>query len=153
MKKETEDLVQKFINIHGEKALIDELERKPNKENGKVLTIISNGGVHPLNALHQRGEVFVASEGNIDFSTKSSTERAITKILHGVASKLQSQTWETIYLVPFGPSVLSMLIKSLVYKVLYIETIDVLHAGESIHFDIEIDPRVIAIESTQIGKD
>ena len=44
---------------------------------------------------------------------------------------------------------LSLQIKSLVYKVLDIETIDVLHVGNGKHVDIDIDPRKIAISTRE----
>lgn len=141
MKNETLTLIENFILNYGESKLIDALSTE---SHGTVLTIISNAGVHPYHALHKRGEVYVASEGALDFSSKESAVSEIEAALLGVAKKLKEKRWSIVYLVPFGPAPLSMQIKSLVFKVLNIETIDVLHIGNGVHVDVCINPRTIA---------
>ena len=74
-------------------------------------------------------------------------QNEIKEILINVARKLKSASWKQIYLVPFGPAVLSMNIKMLVYKILYVETIDILHLGNGVHVDIDINTRDISISS------
>ena len=143
MTKDTHNLVLKYIEKYGEKKLINKLNY--NADSSKVLTIISNQGVHPLGELHKRGEVFYASKGDLDFSSELKAIESMETILKNIVIKLKSNTWEKIYLVPFGPAVLSMQIKSLVYRVLHIDTIDVLHIGNGLHVDIDINPREIAL--------
>ncbi len=145
MKQELQDLVNNYITEHGQDALISKLRVNANSKS--ELTIIANAGVHPYHPLHQRGEVFIASHGNLNFSTKDSIMSEIESILAEVTKKLKERRWNKVYLVPFGPAPLSLQIKSLVYKVLDIETIDVLHVGSGEHLDIEIDPRKVAINS------
>lgn len=145
MKQELQDLVDSYIAEHGQDSLISKL--RVNDYAKSELTIIANEGVHPYHPLHQRGEIFIASRGNLDFSTKNSITSEIETILVKVSKKLKEKRWSKVYLVPFGPAPLSLQIKSLVYKVLNIETIDVLHIGSGEHLDIEIDPRKIAISS------
>lgn len=145
MNKELDDVIARYIDTHGEEALI--LKLSPEHDDKKVLTIIANADVHPYHELHKRGDVFVASHGNLNFSSAESSSAAIGEVLTKVARKLKEKRWNKVYLVPFGPSVLSLQIKSLVYKVLNIETVDVLHAGDGVHFDIELDPRKIAIDA------
>lgn len=141
MRSETLALVEDFIRNHGESKLIDVLS-PDNHDN--ALTIISNAGVHPYHALHCRGEVYVASEGTLDFSSEESAVAEIESALIRVAKKLKEKRWGRVYLVPFGPAPLSLQIKSLVHKILDIETIDVLHVGNGAHVDICINPRTIA---------
>lgn len=141
MKSESLKAIQKFIRKYGEEELIDIVSHNCDE---KVLTIIANAGVHPYHALHKRGEVFVASEGSLDFSSKESAVAAIEGVLFRVAKKLKEKRWTRIYLVPFGPAPLSLQIKSIVHKVLDIETIDVLHLGNGAHVDICLNPRSIA---------
>ncbi|NEN90215.1 MAG: hypothetical protein F6K48_15375 [Okeania sp. SIO3H1] len=74
-------------------------------------------------------------------------ETEFNQILIKVAQKLKSKPWKKVYLVPFGPAVLSMQIKLLVYRILYIETIDFLYAGHGVYYDLDINLRVIAAES------
>lgn len=147
MRPETEMLVEEFIEIHGESALVDRI--RPDVNSGEILTIISNGGVHPYHDLHKRGDIFIASEGNIDFSTENSAIRGIEEILVRVSRKLKEKRWRKVYLVPFGPAPLSLQIKSLVHKILDIETIDVLHIGNGRHIDLNLDPRKIAIKASE----
>lgn len=143
MTKCTHEFILKYIEKYGEKELISKLNYQINSDN--ILTIIANQGVHPLGDLHKRGDVFYASKGDLDFSSEIKATNAMEKVLRNVANKLKSDSWEKVYLVPFGPAVLSMQIKSLVYRVLHIDTIDVLHIGNGLHVDIDINPREIAL--------
>lgn len=133
--------VENFIHKYGESKLIDALSLE-NHDN--TLTIVANAGVHPYHALHKRGEVFFASEGSLDFSSKESAISEIESVLLRVAKKLKEKRWTRVYLVPFGPAPLSLQIKSLVHKILDIETTDILHIGNGEHVDICINPRTIA---------
>lgn len=141
MKNSVIALINDFVQKNGESKLIELLAVK--KHVG-VLTIISNAGIHPYHGLHMRGEVFFASKGTLDFSTPESAVSEIEAALLRVAKKLKEKRWNQVYLVPFGPAPLSLQIKSLVKKVLDIETIDVLHIGNGVHIDISINPRSIA---------
>ncbi|NEQ41007.1 MAG: hypothetical protein F6K40_34270 [Okeania sp. SIO3I5] len=76
-------------------------------------------------------------------------EKEFNKILIKVAEKLKSKPWKKVYLVPFGPAVLSMQIKLLVYRILYIETVDFLYAGHGVYYDLDINLRLIAAQSNQ----
>ena len=138
-------VVERFVQKNGRSQLLSLLSEVKTGSKTEVLTIISNSGVHPLHPLHTRGEVFEASSGSLDFSSEEASVKEITFILKQVAQKLRERSWKTVYLVPFGPAVLSMQIKALVYKVLNIDSIDVLHAGGGTHFDIQIDTREVAI--------
>ena len=133
--------IEDFIRQYGESRLIDILSSENHDE---TLTIIANAGIHPYHALHKRGEVFIASEGTLDFSTPESAVAEIESVLLHVARKLKERHWSRVYLVPFGPAPLSLQIKSLVHKILDIETIDVLHLGNGKHVDIHVNPRSIA---------
>lgn len=141
MKNESLKAIEKFIRKYGEDKLVDLVTHRDDEN---VLTIIANAGVHPYHALHKRGEIFVASEGSLDFSSKESAVAEIEEVLVRVAKKLKEKRWSRVYLVPFGPAPLSLQIKSIVHKVLDIETIDVLHLGNGAHVDIFLNPRSIA---------
>jgi hypothetical protein len=128
------DVVQKSLV-----ALLDEHQEH-------VLTIVVNAGQHPLRSVHSRGEVYFASEGLFDYSDQDDVVKQFTKVLQGVSTKLRSKPWKKIYIVPFGPSVLSMQIKLLVYRVLHMETVDVLHIGGDEYLDIKLDQRHVVVE-------
>ena len=145
MDEDIREVVEQYISRFGRGAILLKLNNGASETN--VLTIIANAGVHPYHPLHERGEIFIASRGNLDFSSKASATAEIRAVLTRVASKLKEKRWSKVFLVPFGPAPLSLQIKSLVYKILDLETIDVLHAGSGVHFDIELDPRKIAIDA------
>lgn len=147
MDNETEKAVESYLERFGKDALMQKLDAEGLQED--VLTIIANAGVHPFDALHKRGVVFFASQGNLDFTSKESALAEFRRVLHGVASKLMERRWSKVYLVPFGPAPLALQIKSLVHKVLDMETVDVLHVGGGVHIDVEIDPRKIAVDTGQ----
>ncbi|MDF2457778.1 MAG: hypothetical protein K0S79_194 [Nitrospira sp.] len=144
MNSDIAKIVDQFIQLHGESKLRTALGELNHDELG-VLTIIANAGIHPLHPLHERGEIFAASTGNLDFSDEAMANQAINEALRAVARKLKEKRWKRVYIVPFGPAILSMQIKAVVYKVLNIDSIDVLHAGGGIHYDIEIDSRAVAL--------
>ncbi|WP_205342192.1 hypothetical protein [Denitrificimonas caeni] len=146
MQNKSSKVVERFITKHGEDALI-ELLSPQGEEN--ILTIISNAGIHPYHELHKRGEVFFASEGSFDFTSGESALAEIDKVLVRVAKKLKEKRWTRVYLVPFGPAPLSLQIKSVVHKILDIETVDVLHIGNGAHVDISINPRSIALRASE----
>jgi hypothetical protein len=146
MDKEMKQLIEECLNKVGYEKLREELNKVLSIQDGEdVLTIIVNEGVHPHAAFHERGEVYIASRGNLDFSSKERAEEEFQKVLLGVAQKLKSKIWKKIYIVPFGPPILAMQIKLLVYRISRIETIDVLRAGNGVYYDLEINQRDIAI--------
>jgi hypothetical protein len=114
-----------------------------------VLTIISNAGVHHLAESHQRGEVYEASNGSLDFSSEESVLFEFERILCRLGWKLRERVWQKIYLVPFGPAALSMQIKVLVHKITDLQTIDVMHLGNNRYVDIAIDAREIAVRTAK----
>ncbi len=142
MNEVIKNIIDEYIAKNGEESLRQKLELPSEK----TLTIIANAGVHPYDALHTRGEVFIASQGTLDFSSQDTATKAIEAALVRVTRKLKEKRWNVVYLVPFGPAPLSLQIKSLVNKVLDIETIDVLHLGNGRHVDISISPRKIAAQ-------
>jgi hypothetical protein len=134
-------LLDRLLSQMGKAELERYLEAALDKREPSNLTIVSNLSLHPLREAHKRGEVFVASTGSFDFSNPEIVKVQFEEALRGVIHKLQERPWKKIYLVPFGPAGLSMQIKLLVYRVLHIETIDVLHLGEETYADIEIHHR------------
>ncbi|MHC5743562.1 MAG: hypothetical protein ACYTXT_16885 [Nostoc sp.] len=148
MDKDIENLLEDCLLYLGYEKFREEIEKLHLKiKEEDVLTIIVNEGIHPNSPVHERGEIYIASRGNIDFSSQEIVEKEFKEILLSIAKKLKSKPWKKVYLVPFGPAVLSMQIKLLVYRILYIETIDFLYAGHGKYYDLDIDLRTIAAES------
>lgn len=112
-----------------------------------VLTIVVNQGVHNIPDDVVRGELFYASEGNLDFSSREAVHSEFRSVLSNVARKLKSKAWKEIYILPFGPSTLSMQIKLLVYRVTRIESTDLFFMGGSEYFGLEINQREIIVDS------
>ncbi len=137
--------VERFIERFGSDALRERLESVTLESSSATLTIVANEGIHPRGQPHKRGEVFVASRGNLDFSSAATAGRDIREALDRVARKLKERVWKRVYIVPFGPSVLSMQIKALVHHVSHLDSIEVLHAGGGEYFDIQIDLRDVAV--------
>lgn len=140
-------VIDLYIRKHGRSALLAKISDDEDDDISDVLTIVCNSGLHPLYSLHRRGEIFFASEGSLDFSSEDAAVKTLTSVLQRVAIKLKERSWRTVFIVPFGPAVLSMQIKALVYRVLNIDSIDVLHAGEGVHYDVRIDIRDVAVNA------
>ncbi len=111
-----------------------------------VLTIVANRGVHHVPKNKLRGEIFYASEGNLDFSSQITVRSEIEKVLSNIARKLKSQNWKRIYIVPFGPNTLCMQIKLLVYRITRIESVDLFYTGSGEYIELEIRQRDIIVE-------
>ena len=144
---ELDSLIEEAIESMGEAKLARQLESLIASNAGRhddVLTVIVNAGVHHLPEKLKRGEVFIASEGSLDFSSQESIEKEFTRITSNVAKKLKERDWRRIYLVPFGPANLSMLIKLLVYRVTHVETIDIFYVdGQYREINIQLRPLVV----------
>ncbi|MDE0246113.1 MAG: hypothetical protein OXM59_12315 [Gammaproteobacteria bacterium] len=112
-----------------------------------TLTIVVNRGVHHLPGEYAKGEVYFASEGNLDFSSKGSVRAEHERVLSRVAQILKKKRWHRIYLIPFGPNTLSMQIKLLVYRITRIETQDLFYAGGGEYFCLDIRQRDIIIDA------
>ena len=136
-----DDLIEEFglENVEGEinKA------KNSNKDTNRILTIICNEGVHHLPDEYKRGTLFVASKGSLDFSSRATVVREYTVILEKTIQKLMERPWETIYIIPFGPPTLSMLIKLIVYRITGIDSTDVMHIGKNKRVDLHFDVRTL----------
>ena len=140
------DLIEKI----GHDRAIDILSRFAQEDaeaDAHVLTIVSNKGVHHLPEDILRGEVFYASEGNLDFSSLDTVSVEFREILGGLAEKLKSKKWKRIHIIPFGPCALSMQIKLLVYRITRIESVDIFYLGEGEYVDLEINQRNVIVGS------
>ena len=116
-----------------------------NKVAQDVLTIVVNQGVHHMPEEYLHGEVFYASEGNLDFSSKATVYEEFKNVLSKVASKLKSKQWKHIYILPFGPSTLSMQIKLLAYRITRIESVDLFYISHGEYFPVDLDQREIIV--------
>lgn len=147
--KSINDCLMLCVEKHGKdrvKRFLNDLIIQENDDR-KILTIVSNEGVHHLPEEFSRGEIFVASKGSLDFSSHDIIHRQYEKILSELAIKLKSSTWDKIYIVPFGHATLSMQIKLLVYRIASIETIDIFHVGNGKRIDFELKQRDIIVNT------
>lgn len=109
-----------------------------------VLTIIANAGVHEIPKAYLRGEVYEASRGDWDASDEEALSFELSSILSRLARKLRSRAWNCVYLIPTGHPVLSLQIKTMVYRLLRINTIDLYYKAGT-YFEINLDQRAIAL--------
>ncbi len=147
MNEELGDLFGRCVRERGELATAEALRRllraTPPKE-ARVLTIVANAGVHEIPSEHLRGDVFHASHGNWNVSTDGDLRSELQRILTGVAQKLKERPWQIVYLVPTGHPVVSMQIKTLVYRALRLNTIDLAYLNGT-YYIVDLDQREIAI--------
>lgn len=141
-----------------EKLLIDIVKRRGedfvrkslNARDGdrRELTIVSNAGLHPIPYDYVRGEIFIASEGNLDFSDIESVNSELDKIVQNLKTLLFSEKWTHVYLLPFGHSSISLTIKMTVFRLLRIETIDIFYFGSGKYDYLERDSRSAILRIT-----
>ncbi|WP_163783782.1 hypothetical protein [Myxococcus vastator] len=139
------DILRLLVNRNGAEWITRELNRIDTSagDRSHTLTIISNVGIHPLPSEILQGEVFLASEGNLDFSSMNVIASQYADILTRLSQKLKSQEWTNIYILPFGHCTLSMQIKLLVYRVTRIEAKEIFHLGGGKYDILAIDQRPI----------
>lgn len=134
MTPETKNIIKKYISEHGESSLIERLKSSNNNnDNLDVLTIIVNNGIHPIPEKYIHGEVFYATEGNLDFSNKEAIKSCFESCLKQVALKLQQKSWKKVYLVPTGHPNLSLQIKMMIYSILRINSTDLFYSKGDYH--------------------
>jgi len=140
--------LDRLVMQYGVEATIELIKRETSgRASESTLTIIANQGTHHLPDAYKRGEIFVATKGNLDFSSVERVKSQYEKVIVELSQKLKSNSWKTIYLVPFGHSTLCMQIKLLVYRVTRIETIDLFYDGKGGYADLSIEQRGLIIET------
>ena len=125
-------------------STLESLRNSGNIESS-VLTIIANAGVHQIPIAFLRGEVYEASKGDWDTSSQEALLTELSAILSRLVYKLRSNRWTRIYLIPTGHPILSLQIKTMVYRVLRLNTIDLYHKSGT-YYEINLDQRAIAIQ-------
>lgn len=124
-------LLEQVIAKHGESEAAAALERLLHAPSTveSTLTIVANGGVHPLSSDALRGEVFFASHGNLNLADAGTLHDEYRSILRRLAAKLRDRPWRRIYLIPTGPPTLSLQIKLLVYQINRLATVDMFYSN------------------------
>jgi hypothetical protein len=139
------ELLERAVSLRGRSPVEAALKKLGTDEpETTVRTIIANAGVHSIPKAYLRGEVYEASRGDWDVSTEEALLTELRGILSGVVSKLRSQSWSRIYLIPTGHPVLSLQIKAMVYRILRFNTVD-LYYKNGFYFEVDLDQRSIAL--------
>jgi hypothetical protein len=111
-----------------------------------ALTIVCNAGIHPIPSDFVFGELYIASKGNLDFSSIETINAAYDQIIIRLHEKLMEKRWKEIYVFPFGHSTLAMNIKLAVYRTLRIETVDIFYFGNGEYGLLKRDTRKLLVE-------
>lgn len=137
-----EALLVRAKALLGERGLIEALSSlmNPGVSPSEELTIVSNAGMHNIPSAYVHGELYVASDGNLELSSQENISETYASVLQRLAAKLREKAWKKIYLIPTGPTTLALQIKLLVYHVTRLSTIDLFYSrGE--YFEIGMDYR------------
>jgi hypothetical protein len=111
----------------------------------RVLTIVANAGVHDIPSAYLRGEVYEASRGDWDAGTEQALSAELRRILSALVKTLKSKRWDRIYLIPTGHPILSVQIKTMVYRILRLNTVDLYYKAGA-YFEVDLDQRAIALD-------
>jgi hypothetical protein len=142
MSDEDEETIESLISKRG-RAFVENILARHHGAKEEVLTIVCNEGLHPIPDEYIQGEVYIASKGNLDFSSAETIHKELDSIAVALKMKLHQKKWSKIILVPFGHSVICMNIKMIVYRVLRIETIDLFHCGAGKYAEIQRETRSV----------
>jgi hypothetical protein len=139
-------LIERYIEEIGleqlKETLIHELYKS--KLDNYALTIVANQGLHDIPSRFVHGELYIASSGNLDFESKEIIIKQYEEILVKLRKKLSEKEWKKVYLVPTGHSTLALQIKSLVYHILRVDTIDLFYSKGD-YYEIEINVRSLLL--------
>lgn len=143
--------VEDYIGLFGPERVLNKLSELTLSDEPNALTIVCNAGVHRLPNDILIGEVYYASEGNIDFASSESVLAEYDRILLNIATTLKSSRWDRIYVIPHGPTTLAMQIKLLCYRVLGFETVDWFYASHLGYFKLDIRLRDVSLGAHSVG--
>jgi len=115
-----------------------------------TLVIVSNKGLHAVPQEYAVGEIYFASEGEIDCNDVSGANEFIDSAIIRLKDKLLERRWKRVILIPFGHVVLNMAIKMAVFRTLWIETEDVFYFGYNRYGMLQRDTKKI-LASNQLG--
>lgn len=135
-------LIERAVSVRGIERIRSVLMSIIDEGEVETLTIVANEGRHLIPETFLRGELFIASRGNLDFSSPSSAKSAYIEIIKKLNKKLLERSWKRIYLIPTGHPTLPLQLKAEVYRVTRINTIDLFYLTGT-YFDLDIDLRQI----------
>jgi hypothetical protein len=147
--KELEAALTEALHTLGRAKVLDDLRqfKRKNFKDDLTLTVVVNSGIHYLPPEYLRGEVFIVSEGTLDLSSQEIIHEVFRKILMRAAKKLKSRPWRRVYVIPFGPTPLSMQVKLLIYRICGIESVDVMNVPGQPRIDLCLDLRQLIVDS------
>ncbi len=138
--------LRELIDTYDVEQLHSELRRLASSEQDQnVLIIVSNSGTHPLPEEHLHGIVYFASEGSLDFSSGAAVKRQFEHILIKLSSIVKGKQWNKVYILPFGPWALTMLIKLLVFRITCSDIYDIIYLGNDKYAEIQIETRDLIV--------
>jgi hypothetical protein len=133
-------LLRRAVAERGARRVRQTLQSLIVDSRNNILTILANEGRHSVPQRYLRGEIFVASRGDIDLSSPSKAKATFIKIVQRLNRKLLEKTWAKIYLIPTGHPTLSLQIKLAVHSTTRLNTTDVFYLNGR-YFDIDFDAR------------
>jgi len=135
--------LEKLINKIGKEEAFELLEKHVKSNEQNILTIVTNLGPHKLPDHLIVGDLYIASEGDFDLNNQKTIEASFSSVLSNLSKKLKEKDWHEIHVIPFGPSVLNMMIKLVIFRVTYSDTFDYVYSGNGQYRRIKINSRKI----------
>lgn len=133
--------INDYLKHEPEDKLLHLLERSSSRVDESTLTIIADQTIHRIPEEQCIGTVYEFSRGQIPTSSDKETEQHIVSCLQKLYLELRSKNWKRVRIIVSGHALLSMQIKSLVYRVLHIDTEDIGFFGQDGYREIRIDFR------------
>ena len=98
-----EALLVRAKALLGERGLIEALSSlmNPGVSPSEELTIVSNAGMHNIPSAYVHGELYVASDGNLELSSQENISETYASVLQRLAAKLREKAWKKIYLIVY----------------------------------------------------
>lgn len=137
--------LDEYISLFGMEVVLNQLSKLDKESSNNVLTIVTNNGPHRIPEDLVKGELFVASMGDFKLDDAIQTKTQYEEVLKGLSVKLKEKKWRKIYLLPFGPTSLNMLIKLIVYRVTYSDTTDYIYSGNGKYVELAINSRTVIL--------
>ena len=143
-------LIDKFRSRYGDTELRAFLTNRLAGHSDAVLTIVCDDTMHAIPESVILGERFVLSSGNFDTTNSRTVEEYLNSRIILLANKLNSREWDRVRVVYSGHAILAAVAKFTVYRVLHIESDDVIYFGGIGYMEISVRVRNVlaAVERT-----
>lgn len=136
MKSEDVEKIRVLLQRYGYSGIINAVNSVQGFEHEKICTIICDDITHTIPPEERIGKVYTFSESSIDLNGRS-IEDQLSDRIHGLIDFLKAQNYSRVRIIFSGHAIMGAIVKYVVYRVLHVETEDVIYFGGKGYYTIK----------------